>query len=128
VKHSILIVEDNVGVAAPMAEYLERGGYEIRTLPSAAEAKLAIHAKNYSLVITDLRMETGKDSDGLEFIRYLKKVKPGLPVFILTASGSSDAATEGVRLLVSKFLEKPISMPSLLATIRKFLEEFYGGA
>jgi DNA-binding NtrC family response regulator len=73
-------------------------------------------------------METGKDSDGLEFIRYLKKVKPGLPVFILTASGSSDAATEGVRLLVSKFLEKPISMPSLLATIRKFLEEFYGAA
>jgi DNA-binding response OmpR family regulator len=51
-----------------------------------------------------------------------------LPVFILTASGSSDAATEGVRLLVSKFLEKPISMPSLLATIRKFLEEFYGAA
>lgn len=127
-KHSILVVEDNLGVASPMAEYLERNGFEVRVAQSAAEAKTMIGGKNFSLVITDLRMETGKDEDGLEFVRHLRRVKPGLPVFILTASGSADTATEGVRLLVQKFLGKPISMPHLLKTVRTFLDDFYGAA
>jgi DNA-binding response OmpR family regulator len=49
-------------------------------------------------------------------------------VFILTASGSPDTAAEGIRLQVNKFLGKPISMPRLLATVRQFLDEFYGAS
>jgi DNA-binding NtrC family response regulator len=73
-------------------------------------------------------MESGTDEDGLGFVRHLRKVKPGLPVFILTASGSPDTAAEAIRLQVNKILGKPISMPRLLATVRQFLDEFYGAA
>lgn len=127
-KHSILIVDDNLGVTTPMAEYLEKGGIEVKVAQSSADARKAIGGKSFSLVITDLRMESGSDEDGLEFVRHLRKVKPGLPVFILTASGSPDTAAEGIRLQVNKILGKPISMPKLLATVRQFLDEFYGAA
>jgi two-component system, NtrC family, nitrogen regulation response regulator NtrX len=127
-KHSILIVDDNPGVTSPMAEYLENAGLEVRTAESSQEAVKALGGKNFSLVITDLRMETGSDSDGLQFVRHVRSLKPGLPVFILTASGSPDAATEGIRLQVNKFLGKPISMPRLLAIVRQFLDEFYGAS
>lgn len=125
-KHSILVVDDNPGVTAPMSEYLERAGYEVRVAQSSSEARNAIGGKNYSLVITDLRMESGCDEDGLGLIRYMQKVKPGLPVFILTASGEPEAAAEGIRLHVNKFLGKPISMPRLLNTVEEFVHDFYG--
>lgn len=125
-KHSILVVDDNPGVTSPMSEYLERAGYEVRVAQSSSEARNAIGGKNYSLVITDLRMESGQDDDGLDFVRYVRTVKPGLPVFILTASGEPEAAAEGIRLQVSKFLGKPISMPRLLTTVTEFVTHFYG--
>jgi DNA-binding NtrC family response regulator len=125
-KHSILVVDDNPGVTSPISEYLEKAGYEVRVAQSSSEAKNAIGGKNYSLIITDLRMETGRDADGLDFIRYVRMVKPGLPVFILTASGEPETAAAGIRLQVNRFLGKPISMPRLLNTVQKFVHDFYG--
>jgi DNA-binding NtrC family response regulator len=125
-KHSILVVDDNPGVASPISEYLEKAGYEVRIAQTSNEARNAIGGKNYSLVITDLRMESGRDEDGLDFIRYMRRVKPGMPVFILTASGEPETAAEGIRLQVNKFLGKPISMPRLLTTVQEFVHNFYG--
>ena len=125
-RHSILVVDDNSNVTSPIEEYLQRGGFEVSVARSSAEAKIALAEKRFSLVITDLRMETGTDADGLDLIRYIREAKPGLPVFILTASGSPDTATEVIRLQVTKFLGKPLSMPVLLCTVRQFVDEFYG--
>ena len=125
-KHSILLVDDNRGITAPMAEYLERAGYEVVVAHTAMEARSALRRLRLSLVITDLRMENGTDEDGLGLIRYIRESHPGLPVFILSASGSPEAATESIRLQVQKFLGKPVSMPGLLATVQEFVNEFYG--
>lgn len=126
-KHSILIVEDNPSVATPLAEYLELAGYEVRIARSAHEAKSAISGKSFSLIVTDLRMESGRDEDGLDLVRHVHNAKPGLPVFVLTASGSPDSAAEVVRLDVQKFLPKPISLPKLLGTVNDFVRQFYAG-
>ncbi len=125
-KHSILMVDDNPGVTSPMSEFFERAGFAVRVARSARDAKSAVEERNYSLVITDLRMESGNDEDGLELIRHLRRTKPGLPVFILTASGSPGAESEGIRLNVDRYLGKPISMPKLLMTVKEFVGDFYG--
>jgi DNA-binding NtrC family response regulator len=125
-KHSILVVDDNPGVTEPMTEFFERAGFVVRVATSASQAKIMVGEKHFSLVITDLRMESGRDEDGLEFIRHVRLHHPGLPIFILTASGSPQTATEGMRLQVDKFLGKPISMPKLLTTVRQFVTDFYG--
>lgn len=108
-----------------MAEYLGNAGYHVCVANSGAEAKRAVMERRFSLVITDLRMETGRDEDGLDFVRYVREHRPGLPVFVLTASGSPEAATEGVRLQVNRFLGKPVALSGLLATVQEFVDEFY---
>ena len=127
-KHSILLVDDNRGITAPMSEYLQRAGYEVFVAHSVVDARNILNQSRLSLVITDLRIETGNDEDGLSLIRYIRESRPGLPVFILSASGSPDAAAEGIRLQVQKFLGKPVSMPGLLATVQDFVHDFYGAA
>ncbi len=128
-KHSILIVDDNAAVSSPMKEYFERAGYDVRAVSSAQEAVTALGAsKNYSLVITDLRMETGSEADGLGLVRQIRTKKPGLPVFVLTASGAPEAATESYRLRVDKFIGKPVSMHRLLKMVEDFLAGLYGRA
>jgi DNA-binding NtrC family response regulator len=125
-KHSILLVDDNRGITAPMAEYLQGAGYKVIVAHTTSEARKVLGEARLSLVITDLRMETGQDEDGLALIREIREKHPGLPVFILTASGSPDAAAESIRLQVQKFLGKPVSMPGLLATVQNFVNDFYG--
>ncbi len=86
----------------------------------------ALGGKNYSLVITDLRMETGSEADGLGLVRSLRMTKPGLPIFVLTASGAPEAAAESYRLKVDKFIGKPIPLHSLLNMVQEFLGRLYG--
>ena len=125
-KHSILLVDDNHAITVPMSEYLQRAGYGVVVAHSVSEARNALNHNRLSLVITDLRMETGNDEDGLALIRYIRENHPGLPVFILSASGSPDANTESIRLQVQKFLGKPVSMPGLLNLVQNFVNDFYG--
>jgi DNA-binding NtrC family response regulator len=126
VRHSILVVDDNPGITVPMTEYMERAGFVVQVAQNAAEAKKCVDRRSFSLVITDLRMDSGRDEDGLDFVRHIRQHKPGLPVFILTASGSVETASESVRLQVDRFLGKPISMSKLLMEVREFVGEFYG--
>lgn len=125
-KHSILLVDDNRSITAPMAEFLQGAGYTVVVAQTASEARNALREARPSLVITDLRMETGNDEDGLALIRYIREAHPGLPVFILTASGAPETAAESIRLQVQKILGKPLSMPGLLATVQNFVNDFYG--
>lgn len=120
------MVDDNPGVTAPMSEFFEQAGFAVRIARTAAEAKEEVGHKHFSLVITDLRMESGRDEDGLGLIRHIRQHNPGLPVFVLTASGAPETESEGWRLNVDKFLGKPISMPKLLTTVKEFVGQFYG--
>ena len=126
-RHSLLVVDDNRALTAPMTEYFERAGFNVTVANSAAEAKDAVEDKRFSLVITDLRLEHGRDEDGLELIRFVRQNSPGMPVFVLTASGEPETASEGLRLNVDRYLGKPISLPKLLNTVQEFVGHFYGG-
>lgn len=125
-KHSILIVDDNQAVSTPIKDYFERAGFSVRAAGSAEQALAAIGGKNYSLVITDLRMESGSEADGLGLVRSLRRTKPGLPIFVLTASGAPEAAAESYRLRVDKFIGKPVPLHVLLNMVQEFLGRLYG--
>ena len=109
-----------------MTEYLERAGFMVKVACNGAEARKEVDGHSFSLVITDLRLENGRDEDGLALVRHVRQHRPGMPVFVLTASGELESASEGVRLNVERFLGKPISMAKLLTEVQAFVGEFYG--
>ncbi len=85
---TVLLVEDNPDVATVSAALLEQLGYTVRRVADADAALREIERASIDFVFSDIVMP-GK-MDGLALARYLRTVRPGLP--ILLTSGYSDAA------------------------------------
>lgn len=92
---------------------LESAGYEV-ALHSSASSLLASDVSNIDGVITDISMPV---IDGLELRDRLKRLRPELPVFLI--SGRRDLSQAG--LGASEFFRKPFDGPALLAALGKAL-------
>lgn len=114
---TVLIVDDEVQVRTMLRFGLQRAGYQVLEASSGADAvALVARAENaIDVVVTDMMMP---GMDGLETIRAIKAVRPGLPVILVSglhAPSMSDAAGQvGVRHVLSK----PFTITTLLQTLR----------
>src|SRR3984957_19271868 len=65
-KRRILLVDDEVAVLLTLKAVLEISGFDVDTAASAREGKSKIRQREYSMIITDMRME--RESSGTEVI------------------------------------------------------------
>jgi DNA-binding response OmpR family regulator len=116
----ILVVEDEVGIA----DFLDRGlraeGYAV-TVAADGEtgARLALDP-DVDLVVLD-RMLPG--ADGLEVLGRVRRVRPALPVIMLTAKAEVSDRVEGLDGGATDYLTKPFAFEELLARIRARLRD-----
>ena len=114
------MVEDEVGIA----DFLERGlraeGYEV-TVAGDGEtgARLALDP-DVDLVVLD-RMLPG--ADGLEVLGRVRRVRPALPVIMLTAKAGVADRVEGLDGGATDYVTKPFAFEELLARIRARLRD-----
>ena len=117
----ILIVDDDPSVAASLALLLKRHGQATRIAetPAAAMAAMAeVAAAEIDLVLQDMnfsRRTTGEE--GLTLLSDLRRVRPGLPVILITAWGSIALAVEGMKAGAADFVTKPWNNAQLLQSI-----------
>ena len=78
----ILIVEDNLEFGDNLAEILRGEGHEVLCLPDAEQALECAASGDFDGVVTDLRLPA---MSGLELIVELGRLKPSLPVVLLSA-------------------------------------------
>jgi two-component system response regulator HydG len=114
----ILFVDDDRAMADYIAVALGRAGYQVTTADSVARALDAVEQIAFDLVVTDLRM--GRDS-GIELCRRLASSAPDLPVLVVTAFGSLEAAIEAIRAGAEDFLPKPFELEQLQFSIERAL-------
>ena len=115
----ILVVDDEIGIRELLKEILEDGGYVVSTAATAAEADRRCSAERPDLVLLDLSLP---DRDGLDLVKaWMKDNALPIPVIILSAYGSIDAAVEATRLGAQDFLEKPVSLKRLLPAVQRAL-------
>jgi DNA-binding NtrC family response regulator len=118
----ILIVDDEFDVVTIVRQWLEKQGFHVFgfTDPSLALEHFRINCKQYSLIISDLRMP---EINGYEFVKRVKEIKPEVKVFFMTAFEINDI--EFRRLLpsvkIDEFIQKPISMDYLTSAIKKYI-------
>jgi DNA-binding NtrC family response regulator len=116
----LLILDDEIDVVTIMTEGLQRYGFKTYGFsdPLLALDSFKANPAYYDLVISDLRMPK---MNGFEFIKIVKKIKPEVKVFLMTAFEISH--TEFLRLLpdvkIDKLIEKPISIKELSTIINK---------
>lgn len=110
----ILIVDDEPEMCELVSLALSKRGCVVESRNSVEAGILALDERRYSLLLADLHLAEG---DGLELCRHAFETQPELPVVVLTAFGSMDAAMGAIRAGAYDFLNKPISMEALALVV-----------
>ncbi|ACV33424.1 response regulator [Accumulibacter sp.] len=116
----VLIVDDEMGIRELLSEILADEGHSVWLAENAAVARRMRAEKRPDLVLLDIWMP---DTDG---ISLLKEWSAGglltMPVVMMSGHGTIDSAVEATRIGATDFLEKPIALQKLLATVKKALK------
>ncbi|MCB1889296.1 MAG: sigma-54-dependent Fis family transcriptional regulator [Rhodocyclaceae bacterium] len=106
----ILVVDDEDDIRELIELSLLRLGLACDTAGTVGEARALLDSKTYRLCLTDMRLP---DGDGLELVEHIQASHPGLPVAVITAYGSMDAAIRALKGGAFDFVSKPIELKSL---------------
>ena len=118
---SILIVDDEQGIRSTIHDILTDEGYTVETAADAREARTHYSAGQPDLVLLDIWMP---DTDGITLLKeWSRSSVPLCPVVVMSGHGTVETAVEATRLGAVDYIEKPVSLEQLLATIEGALEK-----
>ncbi len=117
---TILIVDDEVEFASALAERLEIRGYSAIPVFSAHEVLSMIEAHNPDVILLDLKMP---DSDGIEVLRNIKKIRPFIAVIMQTGHGDPDSVRLAIESGAADYIMKPINIGELTKKIEALTED-----
>ncbi|MFI6230493.1 response regulator transcription factor [Micromonospora echinospora] len=107
----VLLVEDDLRVAAVLAAALRRRGHEVVQALTAAEA---VRAEPVDLILLDMNLP---DRDGLEVCRRIRQLSEEVAIIAVTARGEEHDRVAGLRAGADDYVVKPFSMVELQARI-----------
>lgn len=116
----ILVVDDEIGIRELLSEILSDEGHTVLLAENSAAARKVRSEKRPDLVLLDIWMP---DTDGISLLKEWSVA--GLltmPVVMMSGHGTIDTAVEATRVGAIDFLEKPIALQKLLATVKKALK------
>jgi DNA-binding NtrC family response regulator len=117
--NNILVVDDEIGIRELLSEILKDEGYSVRVAENAAAARVARREARPDLVLLDIWMP---DMDGISLLKeWAQSGQLTMPVVMMSGHGTIESAIEATRIGAFDFLEKPISLPKLVATVGKAL-------
>jgi DNA-binding NtrC family response regulator len=116
----ILVVDDEPDIRQLVQEILEDEGYIVRVAQDGEAARLVYAQQKPDLVLLDIWMP---DTDGISLLKEWS-ASGGLDsqVVVMSGHGTLETAVEATRLGAFDFVQKPLSLAKLLATVRKALE------
>lgn len=119
---SILVVDDDAGLAATLQELLVGEGYSVEVALSAAEA-LAVHERHpgIAVALVDLIMP---GTDGMALLEELHRRDPELAVVVMTGYGTIETAVEAIKRGAEDYLTKPMDSQALRKKMARLMEIF----
>ena len=117
-KHSILLVDDEINTLKVLSAALKTSRTDVETARSGEDALELIKTTKYDLVISDFKMEGMSGEDLLE---KTKTLFPDLPFILLTAHGTIELAVNAMRKGAYTYLTKPVNVNLLESLINDIL-------
>ncbi len=107
----ILIIDDETVFLETITTRLRMRGIDVDGLDSGAKALQAMRERAYDAVILDVSMP---GMDGVATLQELKKIKPDVPVIMLTGHATLETADKGMQLGAYDYMLKPCPIDELL--------------
>jgi two-component system, NtrC family, nitrogen regulation response regulator NtrX len=115
----ILVVDDEIGIRELLSEILSDEGHTVRLAENATAARLARASERPDLVLLDIWMP---DADGITLLKeWAASGQLTMPVIMMSGHGTIETAVEATRIGAMDFLEKPVALQKLLATVKRAL-------
>jgi two-component system nitrogen regulation response regulator NtrX len=122
----ILVVDDEIGIRELLSEILADEGHTVHLAENAARARALRGAERPDLVLLDIWMP---DADGITLLKeWAANGQLTMPVVMMSGHGTIETAVEATRIGAVDFLEKPIALQKLLATVKRVLRNGGGQA
>jgi len=121
-QEKILICDDEEGILIYLKKLLQTQGFLVETFSSgtALLRRLKEEPSDGDLLLQDVRMP---DMDGISVLKEVKKIRESLPIIIMTAFGTIDAAVEAIKLGAYDYVTKPFPKEKILSVLRNALEK-----
>ncbi|MDA8097706.1 MAG: response regulator [Clostridia bacterium] len=116
----LLVVDDQPAIRHLLLEALASDGFEVELAANGREAVAKVQQRQPALVLLDLKMP---GMSGLETLRELNKVAPGLPVILITAYGELSDPGEAERMGVRCLILKPFDLDEVRVVVRRVLDK-----
>ena len=117
----ILVVEDNLEMAALLCDFLEAEGYSVKHCADGESALTAFQSEGARLVILDIMLP---GLDGFAVCRKIRK-NANTPIIIVSAKDEKDDKLNGLILGADDYIEKPYDIDILLAKIKGIFTRRY---
>jgi DNA-binding response OmpR family regulator len=114
----VLVVEDDVSIAALLCRELKGLGHTVDSVGLAEDALLAARANDYALIMVDLGLP---DGDGLDLVREMRRRSLDAPILMLTARRRVEDRVVGLSSGADDYLVKPFAIPELRARVAALL-------
>jgi response regulator RpfG family c-di-GMP phosphodiesterase len=118
---TVVVVDDDESMRVYLSDTLTSGGYDCRSFPTGAAALgwLASGEERVDLLLSDVNMP---GMNGLDLLRTVKTVAPGLPFILLSGKCDLPVAQGALRAGATDYLLKPVRPADLLALVSKHVD------
>jgi two-component system nitrogen regulation response regulator NtrX len=118
----ILIIEDEAAIRRVLVKILseENDSYQLDEAEDGAAGLEKIKNNDYDLVLCDIKMPK---MDGVEVLEEAKKIKPEIPMVMISGHGDMETAIHTMRLGAFDYISKPPDLNRLLNTVRNALDK-----
>jgi two-component system response regulator HydG len=121
-KNSILVVDDDTAHRTMLHALIGGWGYEISEADDGSTAVAEVREKPYDLVLMDVRM---LKVSGVEALKEIKSFNPAIPVIIMTAYSSVEAAVSAIKDGAYDYLTKPLDFDKLKLSLERAMEHLH---
>jgi two-component system response regulator FlrC len=118
VNDAVLVVEDDAALREALVDTLRAAGLSVLAAPEAQGALQVLASEDIGLVISDVHMP---GANGYELLSSIKRMRPYMPVVLMTAYGTVAQAVAAMREGATDYIVKPFDAQALIDMARRQL-------
>ncbi len=118
----ILIIEDEAPIRRVLNKILseENDMYSVQEAEDGLQGIELVKNEDFDLILCDIKMPK---MDGVEVLQAIKKIKPEIPMVMISGHGDLETAIQTMRLGAFDYISKPPDLNRLLNTVRNALDK-----